>query len=345
MRRHWFFELCCGGTALIAATTGDLPAAEPAAGLTGNYGFLSCAVLGSQSEAAIRERVAIMARQYGIREFQFYDWFTDYSTPVAGECWTDPYFRQSEISRRTIEISIDEVHRQGGRAWAYVQAVAAEESTWEDPARDMWKLRDGRGAWYWHPPGQQPGRFPTYFPNAAWAAHMVEHWAGPVKVLGFDGIHWDTLGRLAGDYASETAGIHAFLQTAHAQLQRLGLRQTMNMVDLAWWDRDVVRSHLEFPYAETWSTNTLQRYFAEMDQADMAGIRGVVALYPTVAVPPGATATDVICSRWNEARRHQLVYLIVGDGARRMKNEYWPGTVPLTAAESACLQGSIPLRE
>jgi hypothetical protein len=345
MRPSWLLEFCGGGFVLAVMSTGNLLAAEPATGLTGNYGFISCAVLGSQPEAAIRERVAVMARQYGIQEFQFYDWFADYSTPVTGECWTDPYFRRSEISRRTIEISIDEVHRQGGRAWAYVQAVAAEESTWEDPARDVWKLRDGHGKWYWHPPGQEPGRFPTYFPNAAWAVHMVERWAQPVKKLGFDGIHWDTLGRLAGDYAKEAAGMHAFLETAHSLLQHLGLRQTMNMVDLAWWNRDIIRSHLEFPYAETWSTNTLQRYYAEMDQADMAGIRGVVAMYPSVAVPLGATATDVICARWNEARRHHLVYLIVGDGARRMKNEYWPGTVPLTAAESACLQDGASLRE
>jgi hypothetical protein len=307
-------------------------------GLTGQYGFLSSAVLGPQPEAATRDRIATMAREYGIREFQFYDWFADYSTPVTGDHWPTPYFRRDEISRRTIGISIDEVHRQGGRAWAYVQAVAAEEQQLEDPARDIWKLRDASGQWHWHPPGSDKPRFPTYFANAAWAQLMVSRWAGTVKELGFDGIHWDTLGHIAGDYGAETAGIHAFIRTTRGLLQPYGLRQTMNLVDLAWWDRAVVRESLEFPYVEVWSDATAHRYYAEMDQPDMAGVRGVIAMYASVAVPAGWSASEVICARHQEAERHHLVYLAVGDGARRMKSEYWPETVPLTVAESACLR-------
>jgi hypothetical protein len=29
-------------------------------------------------------------------------------------------------------------------------------------------------------------------------------------------------------------------------------------------------------------------------------------------------------------------FLTVGDGARQMKTEYWPDTVPLTTEETAC---------
>ena len=281
-----------------------------------------------------------MVQEYGIREFQFYDWFADYSTPVAGQHWTDSYFHRIAISRHTIEISIDEVHRQGGRAWAYVQAVGAEERGLENPQQDIWKLRDAQNEWYWHPPGTDPPRFPTYFANAAWARHMASRWARPVKELGFDGIHWDTLGRLAGDYAAETAGMHAFIQTARKLLQDQGLYQTMNMVDLAWWDRQLVRDNLEFPYVEAWSTTTVKRYYDEMDHPDMTGMRGVIAMYPTVALSAGETETEAICARHNESRKHRLVYLVVGDGARRMKNQYWPETVPLTAAEHACLRAS-----
>ncbi len=309
-----------------------------ASSLTGEYGFFTNAVLGPQEEAAIRARVDVMARDYGIREFQFYDWFADYSTPVRGGEWTDPYFRHNPISRRTIEITIDEIHRQGGRAWAYVQSVGAEEQDLEDAARDIWKLRDAKGQWHWHPPGFDKPRFPTYFPNAAWAKRMAGRWAGPIKQLGFDGIHWDTLGAIAGDYGAEVAGIHAFIKTTRELLQREGLRQTMNMVDLCWWNRAVVRETLEFPYVEIWSHQSELRYYAEMMKRDMAGIRGVMPMYPSVDVPNGWSGAAVVCARHDEARKHRLAYLVVGDGARRMKGQYWPDTVPLTEAENACLK-------
>jgi hypothetical protein len=216
--------------------------------------------------------------------------------------------------------------------------VGSEEQGLEDPKQDIWKLRDGKGQWHWHPPGTEKPRFPTYFANAAWARHMSDRWAASVKSLGFDGIHWDTLGRIAGDYAAETTGIHAFIQTARPLLENAGLRQTMNMVDMAWWDRTIVREFLEFPYVEAWSDDTANRYYSEMDSPDFNSARGVIAMYPSTAVPAGSTATDIIRSRHNAALKHHLSYLIIGDGARRMKTEYWPDTVPLSVAETAILR-------
>jgi hypothetical protein len=46
-----------------------------------------------------------------------------------------------------------------------------------------------------------------------------------------------------------------------------------------------------------------------MDQPDMAGIRGVFAMYPSVSIPAGWTETKVIRARRNEGRKHRLVYL------------------------------------
>lgn len=348
MQRRRFLAITGRAAALTATGAVALPALEAnpvgaassakIRGLIGEYGFLTSAVLGPRFQEEVRGRVATMARDYGVREFQFYDWFADYSTPVRGARWTDPYFRQTEISRRAIESSIDEVHRQGGRAWAYVQSVGAEEQNLEGLARGIKKLLDGNGKWHWHPPGSDNPRFPTYFPNAAWAEHMVERWAPAIKALGFDGIHWDTLGRIAGNYRQETKGIRAFIQTARKRLEALGLRQTLNMVDLAWWDRTVVRDYLEFPYVETWSPESAARYYAEMDKVDMAGHGGVFAMYPSVCVPPAWTETDVIRARRNEGRKHRLAYLVVGDGARRMKGQYWPETIALTEADNAILR-------
>src|SRR5687768_18429685 len=119
--------------------------------LLGPYGFLtdfSC-----QPEALARRRVALMHEVMGIREFQFYDWFADYSTPVRGRRWKDPFFRRREICRDTIEVYLDEIHRRGGRAWAYVQSVGSERKDLPHA-----RLLDSKGKWYWH-----AGRFPTYF--------------------------------------------------------------------------------------------------------------------------------------------------------------------------------------
>ena len=306
-------------------------------GVMGEYGFISSAALGPQPEADARARVIAMARDYGIREFMFYDWFADYSTPVRGTEWKDAFFRRHPISLATIRTSLDEVHRQGGRAWAYIQSVAAEEDNLESPTNGIKKLLTDRGNWYWHPPGDHP-RFPTYLPTAAWARFMVERWAPAVQELGFDGIHWDTLGHIAGDKDAETRGIHEFIETAHTLLERRGLHQTVNFVGMNWWDRDLVRRCCEFPYVEVWSTQTERQYYAEMDSPDWRGVRGVMAMYPTTLKPPDKTETEVLVARHEEARKHNLAYVVVGDGERRLITEYWPLTVPLNDTERELLR-------
>ena len=306
-------------------------------GALGEYGFISSAVLGPQSEAEARARVATMAREYGIREFMFYDWSADYSMPVRGSEWTDAYFRRHPISRETIRIALDEIHRQGGRGWAYVQALAAEEDNLESPSKDIWKLRTAKGEWYWHPNSDHP-RFPTYLPNAAWARLMAGRWAPAVKQLGFDGIHWDTLGRIAGDPKAEAIGIQDFLKTACGLLERQGLLQTMNFVDLQGWDRQTVLTCCEFPYAEVWSDAVKEKYFQEMAAPEMHGVRGVWAMYPTTVKPAEMTETKILADRHADAVLHNLAFVLVGDGARRMRTEYWPATVPLNEAEHLLLR-------
>jgi hypothetical protein len=299
-----------------------------AKGLKGEYGFISSAALAAQPEHEIRSRVQVMAQRYGIREFMFYDWFADYATPMQGEQWTDAYFRKHPIRLATIRTTLDEIHKQGGRAWAYVQAVGTEEGDPATEAQGVQKVIDADGKWYWHPPKGAP-RFPTYLPNAAWADVMVKRWAPAVKELGFDGIHWDTLGAIAGDHELETRGVHAFLRTAHKLLEEYGLPQTINLVDMNWWDPDVILAHTEFPYVEAWSVATQKRYQGAMVSPALKGVHGVLAMYPTTAAPKGQTAEQIVAERRTCAQAHNLVYVIVGDGERRMINEYWPNTVPL----------------
>src|SRR5215471_4952588 len=88
----------------------------------GNYGFLTDFTC--QSEADARGRIDTLVNTFHVTDVQFYDWFADYSTPTSGSSWTDPWFHAHQICRDTILFYIDELHRIGARAWAYVQSIA-----------------------------------------------------------------------------------------------------------------------------------------------------------------------------------------------------------------------------
>jgi Glycosyl hydrolase family 66/KAP family P-loop domain len=303
--------------------------------LRGGYGFLTD--YGPHPEAQARARVKKLAETYGIKEFQFYDWFATYSKPTNGSSWPDPFKHERQIDRETIRTYIDEIHQQGGRAWACVQAVGAEEADLADPSAGIYELLDRDGKHYQHSP--EVPRFWTYFLNEAWADRMTGIWGLPVKKLGFDGIHWDTLGPKAGDYGAEVNGTHAFLRRAKRNLADLGLSQTLNFVDLAWWDPDLVASGLvAFPYAEVWSHALEERYYAAMNDPALAGIWGVMAFYPTVDT--GWTDSEVMLARWAEAPKHRLMYLILGDDERRLVGPYFPDATPLIPSEKAKMAAS-----
>jgi hypothetical protein len=320
--QKWISPLAGLGLLFFGLTAG-------AAGLRGEYGYLTA--FHCQSDAEARVRIRTMARDFGIREFQLYDWFADYSTPLRGARWTDPFFHKREICRQTLATYVDEIHRQGGRAWAYVQAVGAEETSWANPAKQIFPLLHN-GVWHRH-----AGRFPCYFLNPAWAQHMVKVWAPAVRELGFDGIHWDTLGALAPNYPAEASGVHAFLKTAQKELRPYGLSQTMNFVDMAWFDPNVVLNRVEFPYVEVWSTAKEQAYYQAMNLTALARRRGVLGFYPSAAAPPGWSSARIIIARHGEAARHRLSYVAVADGDRRVVNEYWPNTVPISPEERRVL--------
>jgi hypothetical protein len=162
-----------------------------------------------------------------------------------------------------------------------------------------------------------------------------------MKDLGFDGIHWDTLGPKAGDYGSEVSGTHAFLRRAKGSLAGLGLSQTMNFVNLAWWNPGLVASGLvAFPYAEVWSHALEESYYAAMNDRALAGMWGVMAFYPMVDKPEGWTDSEVMLARWAEAPKHRLMYLILGDDERRLADAYFPDATPLSPSEKATIAAS-----
>jgi len=137
--------------------------------LRGGYGFLTD--YGPYSAVQARGRVATLAQTHGIKEFQFYDWFATYSKPTNGSSWLDPFKHERQIYLKTILTYIDEIHRHGGRAWAYVQAVGAEEENLADPSAGIFRLCDSNNKPISHPSPPEKSRFPAYFLNAAWADH------------------------------------------------------------------------------------------------------------------------------------------------------------------------------
>jgi Glycosyl hydrolase family 66 len=212
----------------------------------------------------------------------------------------------------------------------------------------VYELIDSHGKRYRHSP--ELPRFWTYFLNEAWADRMTGIWGPAVKQLGFDGIHWDTLGKIAGNYASEVNGIHAFLKRAKGNLACLGLSQTRNFVDLNWWDPGLVADGVvAFPYAEVWSMDSEKRYYAAMNDPALAGTWGVMAFYPTVDKPEREDKpekrmdSEVMLARWAEAPKHRLWYLILGDGENRLVTSYFPDATPLSPFEKAAMAARLPV--
>jgi hypothetical protein len=322
------------GAKVAAVATETTPTRARLSTWIGNYGFLTD--YACTDEATARGRIDDLVQTFGVTDVRFYDWFVDYSTPVSGQQWTDPWYHQRPICLQTIAWYIDELHQQGARAWAYVQSIASEDPNLADANAGIYPLLQASGT-----PFLMGNRIPTYFANAAWAQHQVSVWAPAVASLGFDGIHWDTLGPIAGDYGAESAGFQAFLASAGPSLQSQGLLQTMNFVNVSWWDDSLINL-VEFPYAEVWSMTVEQAYYAMLAHPALQGGWGVMAFYPSVDMPDGWTQSQVMLARWNEAPQHQARYLVVGGGRRRLVDEYFPDAVDLSDVEVSSLSAAGP---
>lgn len=297
------------------------------AGLKGHYGFLTDYRPMSQEE--INKRVDQMFAM-GIREIQFYDWFYSYSVPIPrdrSEMWKDPFFKTRDVSLVTIRAFIQAIKARNGRAWAYVQMVGASEDFLERLFPNVSKLIQGNGQEYVH----KEGVLHCYFPDRAWAERMVKVWARPIQELGFDGIHWDTLGQKAGNPNDESAAMHEFLKYSYVKLQEMGLRQTANFVDLHWWHDPILREYVEFPYAEVWHEKTKDAYYSKIKElfsknSPKGELWGVIAFYPQAA---GRNCASLFI----EALSHRCSYLFLGDGEKRLVNEYFPGAIDMIEEE------------
>jgi hypothetical protein len=338
-----------------------------------NYGYLT---LFNISEAAARETVRTLHRDFGIVDFQFYDAFYTYSQPVhpTRDSWISKpsgcFTKQPRVVHAaTIKAYTDEIRKLPGglgRSWMYVQAVAADEPmshhitflpyTHRDGTQVSWNGLDGNHCLY------------TYLLSSKWAAHMVDLWAPAAVSLGFDGIHWDQLGRVSDD-ASQNAmmarGIRDFLQGARQRLNsKFGLAQTFNFVDGFGWHESLYSGErgsgtVEFPYWECWSDATEWIFWSLFNFSQQASDRShdrghaVFARYPGPGCcgnPDSSPLDDLMWERWMRAASGCTSYLVLGDGDRHLVNEYFPSGEALTDFERAAMTmaareaGQIALR-
>merc|ERR1712113_125999 len=177
--------------------------------------------------------------------------------------------------------------------------------------------------------------------NRAWAARIAPRWAQFASSLGFDGIHWDTLGK--------ARNLADFLKGALPFLNQRGLKQNCNFVGgFGWSDSLLERRIITFPYWEVWRVpQTENLFFRKMKQWG----EGVFVCYPGTSVlhsnewqnhnEVGVFPFDLLIKRWKKARRHGAAYLAIGDGMRHIQTVYLPDTVGISQKDLRKLQNAV----
>ena len=258
----------------------------------GGYTFIAN---GFDDYEVLRPLIDDLMDNCGMQDFQFYDWFANYSgmkvfgpkTPSPSpqyqenwwncETWKDGYELQRDIKRVVVYQAVQQIHAKGGRAWAYVQAQASEDLHLADPPQDQIKQL---GNSFTH--GNGGSMVGGYLQNAALANYQCEAWMQPVLDLGFFGIHWDLFDATHHDTSIE------FIKTAADLLRQKGLRQTFNDINL---NQNIDQTlfgtgpdnYLYFPYTEVWSDEASDRY------VQLQAENKVVMAYPAscpYGVPP-----------------------------------------------------------
>lgn len=300
------------------------------AGMLGEYGSVTAFDV---TEEEARLRVRRMMEVFEIREFQFYDTMQGYSHPPAPHLpeWRTACMNKL-VRRRIIRVYVDEIRRLGGRSWLYVQSMASDEG---DAAWTAGFEVIGKHFCYNRPVMDR------IVPNGGWAKHIAPQWARFAAGLGFDGIHWDTLGA-DGDLPS-------FLLTAQPILRAEGLLQTCNFVDGAGWhDWLLSTSVVQFPYWEIWNVPLVRdTFFARLKRWKT----GVFACYPGIGPvhtgepqnneEKGVFPLDIMVKRWQRARRHGASYLVISDGVRHIQTAYLPYTIGISWADVRKVRGAV----
>lgn len=335
------------------------------------YGFITNFDI---SPADARSSVRQMYVDFGIVDFQFYDAFFEYSQPMPKDVnesgWVSKPSRcftafPRYVQKETVIAYADEINKlpgKKGRSWLYVQAVAADEPASELSSNFtpyLYKSGD-HIAWTF-----DKKCLYAYRLSPAWADRMVEMWAPVARELGFDGIHWDQLGRVSDDpdqNAEMAASIPTFLKRTGRRLRdEWGLDQTFNFVDGFGWHPSLYYGDdglnvVAFPYWECWNDASEWIFWSMFNfsaqpendghhpgrslRSPSPGAQAVFVRYPDPACCGNDAASTVeanILARWSRATSSCNTYLLVGDGQRHLLNGYFPDNAALNEAVHASL--------
>lgn len=183
--------------------------------------------------------------------------------------------------------------------------------------------------------------FYCYKPTAAWGRYQARLYGAAASALGFDGVHWDTLGHQPCGAVDAEAyitadGFGTFLKAAKAELASLTpspLLQTLNWVGAWGYRKEAHRPLVTFPYAECWEDDCQRHFLGNGSGLGEGGYGGVLAYYP-------CTNATFLVGEWAYAASKGSSYLVLSDGARHLTNEYFPNAqkAPLGEDEASALE-------
>eukprot|EP00040_Diaphanoeca_grandis_P025527 m.141547 g.141547 ORF g.141547 m.141547 type:complete len:407 (+) comp30192_c0_seq15:554-1774(+) len=317
----------------------------------GNYGAFSDFDFEGCSADEAANRVREMS-ELGIREFQFYDVIPSYTPQNSAThpqwqilfgnndsaCWTaekwlPSYTRSRSICRPCVANLIQAIHNTNGRAWLYAQSVAADAASVNyssvvpscsgEKCLANW-VHTSTGAHACIPSRMDGDRlFYCYQPTGEWGTWQASQYVNVATLMGFDGIHWDSLGTTpcggvdTASYILEN-GYKDFLSNTSAVLTKYGLKQTLNFVNNLGYDKTKVETLLEFNYVECWGQGCIEEFGSNNGAGEHGG--AVIAYYP-------CKNDTFFLDMFGWAAKYGNSYLVVADGLHYLANEYFPNAI------------------
>lgn len=313
------------------------------------YGYLTEFYIGQSPP----ENVALLSRDYHINALQFYDWMWRHEDPVkrvngqVADFWYD--WRNAAISVSGLHTLISEAHDRGMAAMAYTQIYAARENYEQSGVQYAWGAfaNTNHTGQYSH---QMSSDMYVYLFNpasTAWQEYLMPKLTDTIQSIGFDGIHYDQLGRKdpVYDYSGGTilmadgTAFTSMLSRTRSHLDWLNTwlpaplgryAMTFNLVGATvngWGIPDVVaNAPIDFLYAEVWNNETYQGVgdFIKWARQSGGGKPLVLAAYMnysdsiTELNEPSVRLADAVFSVCG------AFHLELGDGADMLSHEFFP---------------------
>jgi len=279
------------------------------------YGFLTDFAPHRDDVAATLEEL----NRFHINGLQFYDWQYRHDDLVAPTVeFDDPLDRR--LSLATIRELLDEAHKRGMAAMAYVAVYAASAGFWR--ANPEWALCDNSG---------EPLRFGDGFlglmnptRGTPWADHLQRRCDEVLAGLPFDGIHIDQYGepRTAFDFRGSPVDLPVAFSEFVTELKERHPESSTTFNAVKNWPIDaLVSAPMDFVYIELWPDTPTYRELGEIVEAahtQSGGKPVVIALYLPANRPINIRLADALIIAHGGSR------IELGERGRLLSDPYFP---------------------